>query len=111
MVDEGDHIICRIINEARKFGVALFLIAQSPTQFPEQILAGVGCKIILGLDPMYHRMAASKLALEPRHIEQIRPRQLILANQKLKGSVSKWFPVLLAQGATQGARHADAMSA
>lgn len=95
MVDEGDHVICRIINEARKFGVALFLIAQSPTQFPEQILAGVGCKIILGLDPMYHRMAAGKLALEQRHIEQIRPRQLILANQKLKGSVSKWFPVLL----------------
>ena len=105
MVDEGDHIICRIINEARKFGVALFLIAQSPTQFPEQILAGVGSKIILGLDPMYHRMAASKLALEQRHIEQIRPRQLILANQKVKGSVSKWFPVLLAQN-SQPMRHA-----
>lgn len=95
MVDESDHVICRIVNEARKFGIALFLISQSPTQFPEQILAGVGCKIILGLDPMYHRMAASKLALEQRFIEQIRPRQLILANQKLKGAVPKWLPVVL----------------
>lgn len=95
MVDDGDHIICRIVNEARKFGVALFLVAQSPTQFPEQVLAGVGCKIILGLDPMYHRMAASKLALEQKYIEQIRPRKLILANQKIKSQVPKWFPVVL----------------
>lgn len=95
MVDDGDHVICRIINEARKFGIALFLIAQSPTQFPEQVLAGVGCKIILGLDPMYHRMAASKLALEQKFIEKIRPRKLILVNQKNKGMVPNWFPVEL----------------
>jgi hypothetical protein len=95
MVDDGDHIICKIVNEARKFGVALFLVAQSPTQFPEQVLAGVGCKIILGLDPMYHRMAASKLALEQKYIEKIRPRKLILVNQKVKSEVPKWFPVVL----------------
>lgn len=95
MVDESDHIICRIVNEARKFGIALFLVSQSPTQYPEQILAGVGCKIVLGLDPMYHRMAASKLALEQKFIEAIRPRHLILVNQKLKGQIAQWSAVLL----------------
>jgi len=95
MVDDGGHIICRIVNEARKFGIALILVAQSPTQYPEQILAGVGCKIILGLDPMYHRMAASKLALEQKFIEKIQPRKLIFVNQKFKGSVARWAPVQL----------------
>lgn len=95
MVDDTGHIICRIVNEARKFGIALVLVAQSPTQYPEQILAGVGCKIILGLDPMYHRMAASKLALEQKFIEMIQPRKLIIVNQKYKGSVAKWAPVML----------------
>ena len=95
MVDDHDHIICRIVNEARKFGVALFLVAQSPTHYPEQILAGVGCKIILGLDPMYHGMAARKLALDQKFIENILPRKLVVVNQKLRGSVARWMPVLL----------------
>lgn len=93
MVDDTGHIITRIINEARKFGISLILVAQSPTQFPEQILAGVGCKVILGLDPMYHRMAATKLALDQKWIEKIQPRKLIFVNQKFKGSVAKWMPV------------------
>lgn len=93
MVDDTNHIICRIINEARKFGVALVLVAQSPHQFPEQILAGVGCKIILGLDPMYHRMAATKLALDQKFIEKIQPRKTIFVNQKFKGQVARWAPV------------------
>lgn len=96
MVDDTGHIICRIINEARKFGIALFLVSQSPTQYPEQILAGVGCKIVLGLDPMYHRMAASKLALDQKFIEAIKPRRLILVNQKFRGDVAKWAPVQIA---------------
>lgn len=99
MIDDTDHIICRIVNEARKFGIALVLVAQTPTQFPEQILAGVGCKIILGLDPMYHRMAATKLALEQKFIEMIQPRKMIFINQKGKGSVAKWMPVDLTPSA------------
>lgn len=95
MVDDNDHVITRLISEARKFGIALFLISQSPTQFPEQILAGVGCKVILGLDPMFHRMASSKLGLDQKYIEAIRPRQLILVNRKLKSQVPQWIPTLL----------------
>ncbi|MEJ8837726.1 DUF5710 domain-containing protein [Ramlibacter sp. AN1133] len=95
VVDDSDHIICRLVQEARKFGIALFLISQSPTQFPEQILAGVGTKVILGLDPMYHRLAASKLGLDQKYIEAIKPRQLILVNRKLKSQVPQWIPTLL----------------
>jgi hypothetical protein len=93
MVDDSSHVICRIVNEARKFGISLILVAQTPTQFPEQILAGVGCKIILGLDPMFHSMASRKLALDQKFIEKIKPQSLIFVNQKFKGSVAKWMPV------------------
>ena len=93
--DDTDHIISRIINQARKFGLAIILVAQSPTQFPDQILAGVGCKIILGLDPMFHQMAANKLALPKERIAQIVPRKLIVVNRKVKGGTARWLPVLL----------------
>lgn len=95
LVDDSDHVICRLVQEARKFGIALFLISQSPTQFPEQILAGVGCKVILGLDPMFHRMAASKLGLDEKYIKAIRPRELVLVNRKLKSKVPEWVPTRL----------------
>ena len=94
MVDgDGGHVINRIVNEARKFGVALFLIAQSPTQFPEEVLAGVGCKVILGLDPMYHRMASNRLALDMAYIERIRPYELALVNLKRRGQLPQWLPL------------------
>jgi hypothetical protein len=93
MVDDGDHILCRIINEARKFGIALVLIAQSPTQVPEQVLAGVGCKVILGLDPMYHQMGARRLALDLAYIQRIRPYELALVNLKRRGLVPEWLPL------------------
>lgn len=98
MVDDHEHIINRIINEARKYGVAIFLISQSPTQYPEQILAGVGCKIILGLDPLYNRLAATKLGIEQKYIDAIKPTKLILMNLKLKGAVAKWLPVSIGVG-------------
>lgn len=105
MVDDGDHVICRIINEARKFGVALFLVAQSPTQFPEQVLAGVGCKVILGLDPMYHAMAARRLALDLQYIQRITPYKLALVNMKRRGETPQWLPLGLPRlGATQPVR-------
>lgn len=93
MCDESDHIITKLVNESRKFGIALILVAQSPTQYPEEILAGVGCKIVLGLDPMYHRTAATKLAIDARYISAIVPRSVILVNHKPKGQVARWLPV------------------
>jgi len=91
--EESDHVVTKAINEARKFGLGLFLLAQSPTQFPEQVLAGVGCKVILGLDPMYHRMAASRLALDMAYIQRIRPYELALVNMKRRGQVPEWLPL------------------
>jgi len=110
MEDDDDHVIMRIINEARKFGIALFLISQSPTQFPDQILAGVGCKIILGLDSMYHKMGASKLGLEQKYIEKIKPTQLVLVNQKRKQQTDRWYAVRLDGDAARGAQPAATSS-
>jgi len=105
MVDQSDHIIMRIIHEARKFGLAIVLIAQSPTQFPEAVLAGVGCKIILGLDPMYHQMASRRLALDMGYIQRIRPYELALVNFKRRGLVPEWVPLGLPRlGAPPAAR-------
>lgn len=93
--DGSDHIIARIVNEARKFGIGLFLLAQSPTQLPTELLAGVGCKVLLGLDPGYHVRASAQLALKQEHIQRIQPYVLGLVNFKARGELAKWVPLAL----------------
>ncbi|MDE2099857.1 MAG: hypothetical protein KGL39_21570 [Patescibacteria group bacterium] len=108
--EDSDHIINTIIYEARKFGIALVLVSQSPTQYPESVLSGVGCKIILGLDPMYTRMAMTKLALDERILKLVVPRQRILVNLKENGQAARWHAVRL-PGASAVAGRADSSAA
>ena len=51
--DNPDNIINTIAKEARKFGVALICISQSPTHFSEDFIAAVSTKVILGIDELY----------------------------------------------------------
>jgi hypothetical protein len=56
---DPDHIINRLIREARKFGLMLIFANQHATEYPEGILAGVGTKILLQVDKLYYRHTES----------------------------------------------------
>ena len=89
--DDDDHIVNVIAMEARKFGLGIWFLSQSPTQFPEILLSSVATKLILGLDANYWPVAQRRLRIEERAMKWIRPREGMLANFKLAGqSAQNW---------------------
>ena len=71
-----------IANEGRKFGLALICASQSPTHFTDDFISSVGTKVILGIDEMYWRGAAAKMAVKPEALAWIKPRRSLLVQIK-----------------------------
>lgn len=90
--ENGDGIIGVVAREARKFGLALWAANQSPANVPESLISSVGTKIVLGLDEMYWNAAVSKLRIEAKHLDWIKPHHTLAAQLKEKGSAkSRWW--------------------
>lgn len=89
--EDPDHIINKIIREARKFGIALILASQSPTHFPDDIISGVGTKVILGIDQFHWSMAQRKLGIEENLLRWIKPKSTIAVQMKRSGELSNKF--------------------
>jgi hypothetical protein len=83
--DDEDNIINTFSKEARKFGLALICASQSPTHFPEDFIASVATKIILGIDEMYWRGSATKLRVTEDALAWIRLQKSMLVQLKTKG--------------------------
>lgn len=88
-LDEDEkHIINRIAREGRKFGLAIFFASQSPTDFPDIVLASMATKITLGLDANYWKPAMRKLGLTDANQQFIIPRRRIVMQMKQIGQAS-----------------------
>jgi hypothetical protein len=83
--DDPENIINTIANEARKFGLALVCASQSPTHFPEDFIASVATKVILGIDEMYWRGSATKMRVSEEALAWIRPQRSMLVQLKTRG--------------------------
>lgn len=99
VLDEG-HIyldndpanICNTIaKEARKFGIAMVFASQSPTHFPEDVMAAVATKIILGIDEQYWTGGATKLGLTTKALAWIKPQETALIQCKQIGQTQSKF--------------------
>jgi hypothetical protein len=94
--ENGDGIIGTIAREARKFGLALWAASQTPANVPESLVSSVGTKVILGLDEMYWNAAVTKLRIERRLLEWIRPHKTIAVQMKEKAALrNRWWWVQL----------------
>lgn len=90
--DSGDGIIGVIAREARKFGLALWAANQSPANVPESLISSVAVKLVLGLDEMYWQSAVTKLRLETKLLEWIRPHHTLAVQMKEKGALkNRWW--------------------
>jgi hypothetical protein len=95
--DDPDLILNVIGAQARKFGIALVMAGQSPTQFPEEFMASVSTKIILGIDEVYWRASATRLRVSEEALAWIRPQKSMLVQMKVRGDTrSDWRWTLLA---------------
>lgn len=91
--DDPENVINSIAKEARKFGQALILASQSPTHFTEDFIASVATKVVLGIDEMYWRGAATKMRISEEALAWIRLKKNLLIQIKASGSTKnewKW---------------------
>lgn len=82
---DNDDIINVIAREARKFGIGLWCVSQSPTDFPDSFLTNVGATLILGLHGSHWQMASSKLRISRETLKYIRPKQAIAVQLRREG--------------------------
>ena len=84
--DDPDNIINTIAKEARKFGVALICISQSPTHFSEDFIAAVSTKVILGIDELYWKGSVAKMRVEEAALAWVRLQKSMLVQIKSRGA-------------------------
>ncbi|MBC8641584.1 ATP-binding protein [Caballeronia sp. EK] len=89
--DNPDSIYNKIAKELRKFGLALWCAAQTPSDFPEGVITTVSTKILLGIDSYYWSASCKKLNIEDKVLKFITPQQTIAAYMDKKGSLNAKF--------------------
>lgn len=104
--DAPDNIIKNISAEGRKFGLALVCASQSPTHFPEDFMASVATKIILGIDEMYWKSSTSKMGVSSQALSWVQPQRRMLVQIKAHGNTrNDWHWTLLNQHTATNGKH------
>ncbi len=85
--DEPENILNKFVKEARKFGVAVILASQAPTHFPDDLISGVGTKILLGIDKFFWPMAIRKLGVNEEALKFIIPKKRMVVQMKVAGKL------------------------
>lgn len=92
---EPDNIFDIISNEARKFGLALWIASQTPAHFSDDFIKATGTIIILGLSAADVGVAARKLGLDDANLmSRITPQQTALIQIKNKGQLQADFQMV-----------------
>ena len=92
---DGAGILSTIAREGRKFGISV-IAANQAADMPEDFLASLGTKLVLGLDEMYWRQAVSRMRMDEALLRWIRPMHSMGVQLKERGSTrSDWRYVLV----------------
>lgn len=102
LVDEGaryatqeeGNILDMISNEARKFGLALWICLQSPAQASDDMIKSVGTIVVVGLASADTNVAARKLGIEAEQLLKITPLKTALVQIKAKGALASQFSLV-----------------
>lgn len=89
--DDTTNPLDTLAREARKFGVGLWGISQSPHHFSEDFLGNVATKLLLGLDEMYWDQCVRKLKITLETLKFIKPKLTLAAQIKASGSTRNTF--------------------
>lgn len=106
VVDDGDHIINRMVKEARKFGLGLVLASQAFVHFSDDLLMSAGVKLVLGCPEMYREPMRRKLGLEMLEFKGrkinplalIRPKHTAMVSISTAGQNSPMADIVIASG-------------
>jgi hypothetical protein len=92
--ETDDDILNKIANEARKFGLGLWIASQTPAHFSDDFIKATGTILILGLAQADVNLAARKLGIDERMLLGIIPQQTALVQIKNKGVLSANFQIV-----------------
>jgi hypothetical protein len=92
--DEPGNILNIIANEARKFGLGLWVASQTPAHFTDDFLKATGTVIVLGLASADTNMAARKLGIDADMLTCITPQKTALVQIKNKGELRSNFQMI-----------------
>jgi DNA helicase HerA-like ATPase len=87
ITDDPEHILNKLIKEARKYGISLVLASQSPGHFSDDLLAGVAVRVILGVDKFYWPVLTRKLGIEEKALNFIVPKKKMIVQMKNAGEM------------------------
>jgi hypothetical protein len=88
VIEDGDHIINRVVKEARKFGLGVILASQAFVHFSDDLLMSSGLKLVLGCPEMYREPMRRKLGLDMLDIRGKKINPLALIRQKSTAMIS-----------------------
>jgi len=92
--DEPGNILDMIANEARKFGLGLWVASQTPVHFSDDFIKATGTVIVLGLASADTNMAARKLGIDVDSLTRITPQKTALIQTKNKGELRTDFQMV-----------------
>ncbi|MEX3917884.1 helicase HerA-like domain-containing protein [Paraburkholderia sp. BR10872] len=95
--DDPDSIYNKIAKEARKFGLGLWAVSQTPSDFPQGVITTVATKILLGIDSSFWAASCKKLNIEESVLKFITPQKTIAVYMDKKGSTNAKFNTVVLQ--------------
>lgn len=91
---DDDDVLNKIANEARKFGLGLWIASQTPAHFTDDFIKATGTILVLGLAQADVNLAARKLGVDERLLSSIVPQQSAVVQVKNKGVLSSDFQLV-----------------
>lgn len=95
--EDGSNPINVIVNEMRKFGLAILLAGQSPAHFSQDFIKNAGTLLLLNLATSDWREAASKLRIEEKDLKYFKPQQTGAVRMLEKGQQAAFRQVSFQQ--------------
>jgi len=92
--DANDDVLNKIANEARKFGLGLWIVSQTPAHFTDDFIKATGTILVMGLAKADTNLAARKLGLDEKLLDSIVPQNTALVQIKNKGVLSADFQMV-----------------
>jgi DNA helicase HerA-like ATPase len=94
VTETNDDVLNKIANEARKFGLGLWIVSQTPAHFTDDFIKSTGTILVMGLAKADTNLAARKLGLDEKLLDSIIPQQTALVQVKNKGVLSADFQMV-----------------
>lgn len=88
VVVDGEHIINRIVNQARKFGIGIILASQAFVHYSDDLLMSSSLKLVLGCPEMYREPMRRKLGLDMLDLRGKKVNPLALIRPKDTAMIS-----------------------